>query len=193
MIIIGQALAQYQRSLIAGNSKFDQWYFGGQKELFSEDESRGFKLFTSKTGCAVCHRIDQQHALLTDNLLHNTGVGFRDSMLTPSKTISVQLASGVNAQIDRETVNSVGEDKPNDLVRYEVTLDPADRRKYRTSSLRNIALTAPYMHDGKFIGLIDVINFYNKGGEPHKLLSLLLRPLGLSQQESADYCHSCKH
>ena len=186
MLNIGQALAQYQRSLIAANSKFDQWHFGGQNSLFTEGEKRGFELFTGKAACAVCHRIDQQYALFTDNRMHNTGVGYSDSMLTPSKTIAVQLAPGVIAQLDRETVNSVGEAKPNDLGRYEISLDPADRWKYRTSSLRNIALTAPYMHDGKFNALSDVIDFYNRGGEPHKLLSPLVRPLGLNQQDKKD-------
>jgi len=98
-------------------------------------------------------------------------------------TIEVQLAPGVLIRVDQKLISAVGEVKENDLGRYEVTLDPKDRWKYRTPGLRNVALTAPYMHNGEFLSLDEVIQFYNKGGVANKLLSPLIRPLNLTLEE----------
>lgn len=188
MLNIGVALAQYERSLISGNSRFDRWLFAKETKALNANEIAGYYLFIGKAGCIACHHIKQSEktALFTDNLLHNTGVGYRDSMLSPASTVSVQIAPGITTKLDQKIINSIGSEKPNDLGRYEVTLDPNDRWKYRTPSLRNIALSAPYMHNGKFLSLQDVIVFYNQGGEPNPLLSPLIRPLNLSKSEQAN-------
>jgi len=73
-----------------------------------------------------------------------------------------------------------------DLGRYEVTQNPADRWRYKTPSLRNVALTSPYMHNGVFGSLRDVVEFYNKGGIPNPLLDPEIRPLGLTRGEMGD-------
>ena len=186
MLNIGLALAQYQRSLISGDSRFDRWYYGRQRNALNTAEISGFQLFMGKGRCAACHTIGEQFALFSDGLLHNTGVGYRYSMVQPPDTIPVQLAPGVTATVKRDVITSVGEPRLNDLGRYEITLDPADRWKYRTPTLRNIALTAPYMHNGEFRSLPDVVAFYNSGGHPHELLSPMIKPLDLSVQEQAD-------
>lgn len=183
MINIGEAIAQYQRSLIAANSRFDQWRYGKQKNALTKDEIAGYQLFTTKAGCASCHTIDDESALFTDQKLHNTGLGYSESMSTQLKTITVQLAPGVTAEIEQSVIQSVGEKTPNDLGRYEVTYNPNDRWKFKTPSLRNVALTAPYMHDGRLSSLAQVVDFYNNGGVKHELLSPLIRPLNLSKQE----------
>jgi cytochrome c peroxidase len=106
-------------------------------------------------------------------------------MSIPADTVTVQLAPGVTAQMQRSVIQTVGGIKENDLGRYEVTSDPDDRWKFKTPSLRNIELTAPYMHDGSFQSLADVVAFYNNGGVKHELLSPLIRPLKLSQQQQS--------
>jgi len=73
-----------------------------------------------------------------------------------------------------------------DLGRYEITSLPADRWRYRTPTLRNVALTAPYMHDGSLPSLRDVLLFYNQGGVPNEVLDPLISPLGLSDAEIDD-------
>ena len=72
------------------------------------------------------------------------------------------------------------------LGRYEVTMLPEDRWRYRTPTLRNVALTAPYMHDGSIATLRDVLDFYNLGGVPNEVLDPLIMPLGLSDAEIED-------
>ena len=72
------------------------------------------------------------------------------------------------------------------MGRYEVTLDPKDRWAYKTPSLRNVAITAPYMHDGGFPTLETVVDFYNKGGIDNPDKTPLIVPLNLTQAEKTD-------
>lgn len=108
---------------------------------------------------------------------------FRYQRLVEKGSVEVQLAPGVFAQMQQKVIDSVGEKKINDIGRYEITLDPKDRWKYRTSSLRNIALTAPYMHSGTLATLEEVVAFYNQGGVGHDLQSPLIKPLKLDDSE----------
>jgi cytochrome c peroxidase len=81
----------------------------------------------------------------------------------------------------------VGMDKPKpDLGRYDQTKQNEDRGKFKTPTLRNVALTAPYMHDGSDDTLMDVVEFYNKGGIPNPNLSKEIKPLNLTDQEKHD-------
>ncbi len=73
-----------------------------------------------------------------------------------------------------------------DLGRYNVTRQEVDRGAFKTPTLRSVALTAPYMHDGAFKTLEEVVDFLNQGGGPNPNLSLLVKPLGLTDQEKAD-------
>ncbi len=164
MLSIGQAIASYQRSLNSANSPFDQWFFGGQKNSVSNSVQRGFKLFTSKGGCSVCHTIDKNYALFSDNKMHNTGIGFQESMQKTVTQQKIQVAPGVFIQVDQQQLDIVSEPKVNDLGLYEITQNPEDLWKYKTPSLRNIALTAPYMHNGSLSTLAGVVEFYNQGG-----------------------------
>lgn len=184
MSTVGMALASYQRVFNSANSRFDRWYYGGEKDALTADEQKGFELFSGKGRCVSCHLVNKEYALFTDNQMHNTGHGYAVSMgVKPEKT-KVQLAPGVFVDVDTELIDSVRQQpKENDVGLYEVSQNPYDRWKYRTPILRNIALTAPYMHDGAFSTLREVVQFYNQGGVPNELLSPLIGPLNLSEQE----------
>ena len=164
---LGRVLAAYQRALLSGDSPFDRWYFGGEElpikkgsgaESYPALAARGFAVFQDK-GCAACHRIDDSSALFTDGQFHNTGTGY----LRASRALrppSVQLAPGIFVvpTVDAETETFT------DDGRYEVTGREADKWRYRTPSLRNVALTGPYMHDGSVATLEAVVAFYAEGG-----------------------------
>ncbi len=191
ILTIGQALASYQRTLLAANSPFDRWHFGNQTDAVDESVKRGFGVFSGKGQCVACHTMSKDHALFTDQKFHNTGLGFSVSFDRGSRgksgTTRVQLAPGVFVDISNEKIESVSQQKlPNDLGLYRVTENPNDRWKFRTMSLRNVALTAPYMHNGKFDTLREVIDFYDQGGIPNELLSPLIVPLSLSEREKED-------
>ena len=188
VLTIGQALASYQRTLLAADSPFDQWYFGGRADAVDESVKRGFALFSGKAQCIVCHQVQDDHALFVDHRFHNTGLGYADSV-TANKPEStrVQLAPGVFATLSRAAIDAVTQQRlPNDLGLYRITENPGDRWKFRTQTLRNVSMTAPYMHNGRFDTLREVIDFYDRGGVPNELLSPLIRPLHLTEPEKQD-------
>jgi cytochrome c peroxidase len=190
---LGMALASYERTLVSGGSAFDRAIYGGEKEALSPSARRGMELFTGRAGCLGCHPMSGDSALFSDGGFHNTGVGYRAAMggaaegagSTPS-TQRVQAAPGVYLDVPRAIIAKVSERPANDLGRYEITRDPADRWRYRTPTLRNVALTAPYMHDGSLSTLRDVVSFYDSGGVANEGLDPLIRPLGLGPAEIDD-------
>ncbi len=186
METIGQAIASYQRTLNSANSSFDRWFFSKQEKALTQSAQQGYQLFIGKGQCSQCHSISSSEALFTDQQFHNTGVGYQRAMKSTKKTIKVQLAPGIFADVDSQVIESVSENKSNDLGRYEVTQNPDDRWKYKTPSLRNISLTAPYMHDGSILTLEQIIRFYNQGGIANETLDPLIKPLNLSDQEKKD-------
>ncbi len=188
MITFGKAIASYERSLVSGNSPFDKWYFGGDETAVSNSVKEGFKIFVGKGNCASCHSIDRSHALFFDNKLHNTGVGYAESMgMLNSKKTLVQLAPGEYVEVDNKIIQSVNQQKrKNDLGLYSITENPSHRWLFRTPSLRNISLTAPYMHNGIFGNLDEVIDFYDRGGFDNELLSPLIKKLNLSKIEKVN-------
>lgn len=186
MTTLGSALAHYQRTLVSADSAFDRWYFGDVSDALSDSARRGFELFRGKAGCIACHNVGQDSALFMDNRLHNTGLGYRESMGIRAEKQLVQVAPGVVLEVDRAIIDRVGEPAPADVGLYEVTQNPYDRWKYKTPGLRNVALTAPYMHNGSMSTLRDVVDFYDAGGIPNEGLSPLIKALGLGEREKQD-------
>jgi cytochrome c peroxidase len=183
---IGRALASYQRVLVSADSPFDRWYYGNQEQAVDASAKRGFEIFRGKGRCVACHTVSQEYALFTDAKFHNTGIGYFATMRPVDTEFDVLLAPGQVERVESDLVQSTGTDRFTDLGRYEVTGDPDDRWRYRTPTLRNVALTAPYMHDGSLATLRDVLLFYDRGGVPNEVLDPLIRPLGLSDTEISD-------
>lgn len=183
METIGMAIASYERTLNSANSAFDRWYYGKDKHALDAQAQRGFQLFNGKANCSSCHAVTKNNALFTDNGNHNTGIGYAEAMAKTGNTQRVQVAPGVYVDVAATLITAVAEIKPNDLGRYEVTQKPEDRWKYKTPTLRNIGLTAPYMHNGAFATLQQVVAFYNRGGIANENLDPLIKPLNLSAQE----------
>jgi len=179
---IGKAVASWERTMLAGASPFDQWYFGGHADALTEGQRRGFEIFSGKGNCISCHLIGERSALFTDQGFHNTGVGIRTNNQSGGK-IRVEIAPGVHVMVEAAVVESVGLPREADSGRLEVTDRPEDLHRFKTPSLRNVALTAPYMHDGSLPTLSSVVEFYDRGGVPHDGLDPLITPLGLSAAE----------
>ena len=190
---ISRAFSAYQYALLSGNSDFDKWYYGGERDAISSDAKKGFEIFTGKGTCVTCHTVGEDYSLFTDEKLHNTGIGFTASMYVEPPRKKVILAPGLVIDVDTSSYrdNSAFKDEisPNDLGLYTVTQDPNDRWKFRTPSLRNSEITGPYMHNGSLASLKDVVEFYNQGGvkEVGKMknenISPLMFPLNLTETE----------
>jgi cytochrome c peroxidase len=175
---VGAALAAYEQTLVSGNSRFDRWRYGGQQDALNALEQAGYAVFAGKGRCTMCHRVGEQHALLVDGRFHATGAG------APAATaVEVTLVPGLRTTLSNAELAAFAAPVQTDLGRYEVTRDPADRHAFRTPTLRNVARTAPYMHDGSLASLHDVIDFYDQGGGAVANKSPLLQALGLSAAE----------
>jgi cytochrome c peroxidase len=187
---LSKAIAAYERTMISGNSKFDQWHYGEDKNALNQEEINGFEIFVGKGGCVSCHIISEKTALLTDQSFHNTGIGWaRNNKVIKheyeSETFPVQLAPGVIVQVKHDHLKTSSEIPQNDVGRFEITEDPKDSWKYKTPSLRNLTISAPYMHDGSLTTLEDVVEFYNKGGDANPEKDPLIKPLDLTDKEKA--------
>ncbi|CAN1724815.1 cytochrome c peroxidase [Hyphomicrobium sp. 1Nfss2.1] len=186
MQTVGDAIAAYEKTLLSGNSRFDRWRFGGEKNAITRQEQRGYELFVGKAGCVTCHAMEEHTALFTDHEFHDTGIGYHATIAPDNKTYEVQLAPGTFIKMHADQLRSVSEPLKNDLGRFEVTLNPHERWAYKTPSLRNVALTSPYMHDGSLPSLEDVLDYYDRGGIPHDGQAQEIHPLGLSAAEKSD-------
>ncbi|WBX73915.1 cytochrome-c peroxidase [Tenacibaculum pacificus] len=154
--LITKALAQFERTLISGNSKFDQYLLG--KAQLTSEEKNGFDVFMDETrgDCFHCHG-SNNNPLWTDNKFHNNGL---DAIFT-------------------------------DLGLGKITGDPNDNGKFKSPSLRNLKFTAPYMHDGRFATLEDVINHYSTGLKNSSTIDPLMKSVNkggvnLSQKDKDD-------
>jgi cytochrome c peroxidase len=174
---VAAALAGYQRTLVSGNSRFDRWRYGKDPTALSAAEQAGFAVFAGKGRCIACHTVGEQHALFADARFHNTGLGWARSQPDLQRRHKVQLAPGVVVELAEQSLASVSEPLQDDLGRFEVTHRQADRWAYRTPSLRNVALTAPYMHDGSLATLEEVVEYYQRGGVDNPGRDALMAPL----------------
>jgi cytochrome c peroxidase len=179
VITLGQALAAYERTLIAADSPFDRWYYGGDPAALTDKAIRGFAIF-NRHGCSACHVIGKDQALFHDNKFHNTGLGYERSMSDKSDTRIVRSTDTLMI----ETEELLEGDVFNDLGRYEVTGVLDDRWRYRTPTLRNVALTSPYMHDGSMASLEDVIRYYMAGGFNSPDQDPRILPFSLTEEET---------
>lgn len=142
---VTRALASFLRTMISGASPFDRYTYGGDKTAMSEAALRGMNLFFSERfECFHCHggfnfssSVSHESSVFQEQAFHNTGL---------------------------YNVGGGGAYPPGNRGVFEVTGVREDMGKFRAPSLRNIALSAPYMHDGSFATLEDVIDFYGAGG-----------------------------
>ncbi len=180
MDTVGEAFAAYEATLVAADSRFDRWRYAGQKDALTTEEQRGFQLFVGKARCVACHTIGERDALFADGKFHVTGVGSTNDF---GRSHVVPLAAGVSTVVTDLELQAYAGATLSDLGRFEITLDPADRYAFKTPSLRNVAHSAPYMHDGSLPTLEDVVAFYEQGGGDAPGKSALLAPLQLGADD----------
>jgi cytochrome c peroxidase len=155
---VEKAVASFERTLLSGNSPFDRYEYGGDKKALSQAQIRGLAVFLApnRGNCAVCHTLAQKSALFTDGKFHNTGEG----------------------------VNDAGDFI--DVGRYHETKVATDTGAFLTPTLRNVAQTPPYMHDGHMKTLKDVVDFYAGQGNSNPYLDKEMKSIRLSGQDRAD-------
>jgi cytochrome c peroxidase len=177
---IGRALAAFERTLVFLRSPFDQ-FLAGQRDAISPQAQEGWVLFNGKARCMSCHQLNQSDPIGTDDLFHNIGVSARHQNfedLAHQALVTLQKNDGLKA-IDELALST----DMSELGRFMVTKNRSDIGGFRTSQLRNIGITSPYMHDGSLTTLWDVMDHYNKGGEANPFLDGGIEPLALTEEE----------
>ncbi len=122
--LVVKAIAQFERTLVSYNSKFDKYYYGNDTTVFTQQEKNGLAIFKGKGMCNNCHLMNTQ---LADEVYRNNGL----------------------------------DANPKDDGHMKFTGKAEDRAKFKVPTLRNIANTAPYMHDSRFTTLEAVVDFYS--------------------------------
>ncbi len=153
---LSRALASYVRSIVSGNSPYDR-LVNGERTALSPEQQAGLQIFRGKGNCTACHVGPN----FSDEKVHNTGVAWRDPP-TPSAS-SGRASSGQVAGYFAD--------------------QGAGNGTFKTPTLREVARTAPYMHDGSLALLEDVIDFYDRGGRPNPHIDAELHPLHLVAEE----------
>ncbi len=175
---VGQAIAAFERALVTGPSPYD---FGEQLRAFAgldpddiaEDEELAAKYAAAKAAVEA-HPMSEEATRGRDIFFSEKGNC---------------TACHVGANLADEKYHNIGigmDAAEPDLGRFVVTKDPKDTGAFKTPTVRNVALNAPYMHDGSVATLEEVVEWYDKGGHPNPHLSDKIRPLKLTAQEKAD-------
>ena len=161
-------IAEYVKTIESKNAPIDRFLKGDAAALSAQAQS-GYALFRGKAGCVACHN----GPLASDGQLHRLGVPENAAIgKEPLRMITMLRHYATLGMPDYMNART-------DVGAYAVTKDLGDMGKFLTPSLRELKYTAPYMHNGVFATLEEVIDFYDKGGGPRSEFT----PLGLSSEE----------
>jgi cytochrome c peroxidase len=173
---IADALCAYVRTLNDSGTRFDRYWRRADASALTESEVRGLRLFTGAAACSSCHLLNPE-ATFTDDSFHSVGLG--ESKAGAELATAAARASTLDGNdLDRLIISDRGIAA---LGRFNVTKKPSDIGQYRTPSLRNVARTAPYMHDGSVASLeaaIDLEIYYRSAQRG--------RTIVLTAQEKSD-------
>ncbi len=170
---IARAIATFERTIVSRNVPFDH-YLKGNKTALDAEQIKGLELFKGKANCIQCHH----GPLLDDTRLHATGVPEIEPLKKDSDRVATRHFFAKDAGYKNYKIDA-------DYGRELITKSAADRFKFKTPSLREIVDTAPYMHNGAFLTLEDVIDFYDRGGGDLPNKSPLLKKLHLTDAEKS--------
>ena len=175
---VGQAIATFERAIVTDPSPWDYYEALLPFEALDEED------------IADDEDLAEKYAMLTAgaeaNPMSDSAKRGRDIFFTEKGNFT---ACHVGANLADEKYHNLGvgmEKEEPDLGRFAVTGDEQDMGAFKTATIRNVALTAPYMHDGSQQTLEEVVEWYNKGGHPNPHLSDKVRPLNLTDQEKSD-------
>jgi cytochrome c peroxidase len=166
---IAMAIAAFERTLISRNAPIDR-FLNGDKTALSEKARKGYEIFTGKGRCAECH----YGVNLSDDKFYALGVPENEEQeKDPRVSATRRFVAKVYHYEDYINLKE-------DPGRYLITKDPKDWKAFKTPTLREVSRTAPYMHNGAFKTLDEVIGFFNRGGGPG---NKVLKPLNLTDEE----------
>jgi cytochrome c peroxidase len=152
---VAQAITDYERTRLSGNSPYDRWRRSRDQAAVSPSVKLGHELFYGKAGCSQCH----VGSRFTDTTFHNIGIGWEAATKSFKDDGRYEFTAGKS---------EAGE---------------ADRGAFKTPTLRDVSAHAPYMHDGSIATLREVVEYYNRGANRNSYLDPKIEPLGLTAVE----------
>lgn len=165
---IFNVIGEYLKTLTSKNVPFDRWK-KGEAAAMNAQQVAGYEIFKGKGGCVACHRTRPARC----GKLHRTGVPANPAITAePLRHITMLRHYSTSGMPNYMNTHD-------DVGSYAITKDPRDKGKFLTPSIRELRSTAPYMHNGTFATLEDVIEFYDRGGG----VGSELKPIGLSAVE----------
>lgn len=153
---VGEAVAAYLLTFRSGGSRVDRYLYCGDGSALTSADRRGLELCAGRANCVRCHVFEHE---------------------------SVHPFGGRRALFTDHRFHNIGAGRGADPGRAGVTGRPEDHGAFKTPTLRNVALTAPYMHDGSLSTLAEVVEFYDRGGVPNANLDRNIVPLGLDDAD----------
>jgi len=179
---IAAAIAAFERTEYAGDAPFDR-YLAGDEKAIDPAAKRGWLLFNGRGRCSNCHAFSTVSPLFSDQKFHNIGIAaHKTDFIDLARKAAGMVRGGDLKQIDELAIQT----HFSELGRFLVTKQANDIGAFKTPGLRNVAATAPYMHDGSLATLWDVMDHYNKGGVPNPNLDGGMQRLGLTEAEIDD-------
>jgi cytochrome c peroxidase len=179
---IAAAIAAFERTQFSGDAPFDR-FIAGDAGAIDDAAKRGWALFNGKARCNSCHQGNAVNPLFSDQKFHNIGIAAHKQDFPALARRAIRIVrTGDQKQIDELAL----ETEFSELGRFLVTKRENDVGAFKTETLRNIGITAPYMHDGSMATLWDVVDHYNKGGVPNPYLDDGMQRLGLAENEIDD-------
>lgn len=179
---IATAIAAFERTQYSGNAPFDR-FIAGDEHAIDDAAKRGWIVFNGSGRCTACHAVNSVNPLFSDQKFHNIGIAAHKENFPELAAKALKIVrSGDQKQIDELALQT----EFSELGRFLVTKNVNDIGAFKSETLRNIGITAPYMHDGSLATLWDVIDHYNKGGVPNPYLDGGMQRLGLGENEIDD-------
>ena len=179
---IGRAIAAFERTIVSGDAPIDR-FVRGETDALSPAQQRGWAIFNGKGRCMSCHAYNASYPFFTDNLFHNIGIAARNANFGElARQADKAVQKGDPKEIDQMALGT----EFSELGRFLVSKNRSDIGAFKTNGLRDIVLTSPYMHNGSLATLWDVVDHYNRGGEPNPVLDGGITRLGLNDDEIND-------
>jgi len=175
---VGKAIAAFERVLVTAPSPYD---YGEQLRAFAGLDPDDIAEDPDLKARYAAAKADAEAHPMSEAAVRGREIFFTEKGNCTACHVGANLADEKYHNI------GIGMDKPEpDLGRFVVTKDAKDTGAFKTPTVRNVALSAPYMHDGSVATLEEVVDWYDKGGHPSLHLSEKVRPLKLSAQDKAD-------
>ena len=187
---VAKAIGAYCRTITSTSAPFDRR--GDPRELqWNEDAQRGYELFKGRAGCAQCHVLTPvrgvpRRVIFSNSKFHNTGIAWIDKIWNESGESPKHAPARLRLLAHSLAPSPSKRAGVDDIGRARISTRRSDTRSFKTPPLRDVASRSPYMHNGMFSSLHDVVRYYARGGSADPLQDKRIKPFDASEKDVDD-------